>query len=381
MAFLSWMAVKMPMPALPYLAHFFHISNQVLKVSITINLLAFAISQVFWGPLSDRFGRRPIVIIAFTLVALGTLLAMLANNAIIYVIARFIEGFGVGVSAPVGRAMMADKLEKKKIVKVYAWYAIAALLPLAVGPVIGGYLLVGLGWRYIFAFFLLLAIIYIILSLFYLPETTAHKLKRLDIKTVLEHILFIAKARIFWAYTLTYALINGYMIAYYAAMPYWYVVHFHMRADHFAWLAFLPIAAYILASMLNNRLLNRISMPKLLLSGIIIANLIAIIILIFNFYFQPNLVAATIFIILFSIASGIVTPITNASLIHLFRDRITTLAMLLSGIRVAGSGLLVLISTNINLTTYLSLGIYTLCISLAALICYLAFSKNKDAVL
>ena len=376
MAFLSWMAIKMPMPALPFLANFFHTSSQVFKVSVTLNLLAFAISQVFWGPLSDRFGRRPITMLAFFVAALGTLLAMFADNAFIYVLARFIEGFGVGVSAPVGRAMMADKLEKKKMAKIYAWYAIAALLPPAVGPVIGGYLLVGLGWRYIFAFILLLAILYLLACFFYLPETDDHKLDRFDFVQVLEHILFIAKMPNFWAYALPYALINGFMIAYYAAMPYWYVVHFHMREDHYAWLAFLPIAFYIIASMINNRLLNTIAMSKLLLSGIVIANAIALTILGFAFFTRPSLVAVNIFMTLFSVASGIITPMTNASLMHMFRDRITTLAMLLSGMRVAGSGLLVLVAANISLNSYWPLGIYALVIAVAALLIYLTFAKR-----
>ena len=89
MAFLSWMAIKLPMPALPQLAVIFHTSSQVFKISVTLNLLAFAISQIFWGPLSDRFGRRPILIVAFSVAALGTVLAMVVNTALIYVIARF----------------------------------------------------------------------------------------------------------------------------------------------------------------------------------------------------------------------------------------------------------------------------------------------------
>ena len=80
---------------------------------------------------------------------------------------------------------------------------------------------------------------------------------------------------------------------------------------------------------------------------------------------------------LFSIASGIITPMTNASLMHLFRDRITTLSMLLSGLRVSGSGPLVLIAANISLASYFPLGIYTLAISVTALLCYLKFSQRK----
>lgn len=129
MAFLAWMAVKLPMPALPMLPNAFHTGDQILKVSVTLNLIGFSISQLFWGPISDRIGRRPALIYAFLVAIVGTLLAMLAIDISMYVIGRFTEGFAVGAAAPIGRALMADKLETLKMAKTYAWYAIAALLP------------------------------------------------------------------------------------------------------------------------------------------------------------------------------------------------------------------------------------------------------------
>ena len=78
MAFLAWMAVKLPMPALPLLGNIFHASSQVFKISVTLNLLGFALSQIFWGTLSDRYGRRVFMICAFSVTIVGTLIAMLA---------------------------------------------------------------------------------------------------------------------------------------------------------------------------------------------------------------------------------------------------------------------------------------------------------------
>lgn len=85
MAFLAWMAVKLPMPALPSLATVFQTSSQVFKFSVTLNLLGFSVSQIFWGPFSDRFGRRWAMINAFLVALVGTVLAMLAVNIYIYV--------------------------------------------------------------------------------------------------------------------------------------------------------------------------------------------------------------------------------------------------------------------------------------------------------
>ena len=78
MAFLAWIAVKLPMPALPMLGSVFHVSKQVFKISVTLNLLGFALSQIFWGSLSARYGRRISMICAFSVMIVGTLVAMLA---------------------------------------------------------------------------------------------------------------------------------------------------------------------------------------------------------------------------------------------------------------------------------------------------------------
>ena len=209
MAFLAWMAVKLPMPALPMLPSVFHTGNQIFKISVTLNLIGFSISQLFWGPISDRIGRRPALMYAFLVAIAGTLLAMLAINISMYVIGRFTEGFAVGAAAPIGRALMADKLETLKMAKTYAWYAIAALLPPAVGPIIGGYILVALGWRYIFAFFLVLATSYLLVCYRWLPETIENKIEKIRIRHIIKTITIIGKSYEFWAYVITYALINS----------------------------------------------------------------------------------------------------------------------------------------------------------------------------
>lgn len=369
--FLAWMAVKLPMPALPQLVQYFHTSPQVFKVSVTLNLIGFSVSQIFWGPFSDRFGRRLALIAAFGVAIVGTVLAMLAVNIEMYLLGRFVEGFAVGCAAPVGRAVMADKLEKVTLAKVYAWYAIAGILPPAVGPVIGGYILVYFGWRYIFLFFLLLAVMYIIALWRWMPETNDSPLSKIDVGCISRTVRSILKSKQFWVYALIYALINGYMIAYYAAMPFWYVSQFHLAEDVYAWLAFVPIAAYIASSMMTNKLLNKFSMNRLLMVGLLIALTVGVVTIVLNFISKPSIVILTLLMSLFSMASGIVTPMTNASLMCQFRDKVTILSALLSGLRVAVAGGLVLISTNISLDNYLSLGLYTLIVPLIGFVFFI----------
>ena len=85
-----------------------------------------------------------------------------------------------------------------------------------------------LSWRYIFAFFLILAVSYFDLLSYLFPVTHENKQKKIRVSKILLDIRHITKTPYFWTCTITYGLINGYMIEYYAAMPYWFVVQFHM---------------------------------------------------------------------------------------------------------------------------------------------------------
>ena len=377
MSFISWMAVKLPMPALPTLAHYFHTGGQVFKVSVTLNLLSFSVSQIIWGPFSNRYGRKAMLCYAYILAIIGTLFAMLAVNIEMYLLGRVLEGFAVGSAAPLVRSIMADKLDKTTMARVYAKSAIAALLPPAVGPVIGGYILVYLGWRYIFAFFLLLAIGYLVAVIKYFDNTNIPDPNHKTVLCAKNSIVFIASSAYFWRYVLTYALINGFMISYYAAMPYWFVVHFKMAEQVYAWLAFLPIITYIAGSMVTSRLLNYFSMDDLLLFGMIFAVIIAVSILCISYWVSPSIILINIFMCCFSVASGIITPMTNVSLLHKFRDQVTVLSVLTSGLRVGGAGLLVLITSNISLDTFWELGWYSFVLSTLGLVLNIYFTKRK----
>jgi len=181
-------------------------------------------------------------------------------------------------------------------------------------------------------------------------------------------------------YIAVYALINGYMIAFYAAMPFWYIVHFHMREDRYAWLAFIPITTYIIGSSIANFLLSRISMERVLLLGILLALLVGPAAFLIAPFASPSIISITALVSLFSIASGIVTPMSNASVMHRFRDKVTTVSALISGTRVGGAGLLVLISANIHLDNYLEFASYTTGVALVALTLYVVFKQFDPGV-
>ena len=153
------------------------------------------------------------------------------------------------------------------------------------------------------------------------------------------------------------------------------MLHFNMAEQDYAWLAFIPIFAYILGSMLTTKLLVYLSMDRLLLIGMVLAVLTSISMLCIAYWVVPSVVLINVFMSILSVASGIVTPMTNASLMHQFRDQVTVLSASMSGLRVGGAGLLVLITTNLSLDTFWQLGWYCFILTNAGLLLNMYFSR------
>lgn len=183
----GWISVNIYLPALPSLVHDFHTSQQSLNFSLTLFLVGFAVSQLFWGPISEKYGRKLPLIYGMVITVLGITFAMLAPNVIVFNFGRFIEALGLGSAPVLGRAILMDALEPKALAPAMAYGSISANVMPAVAPVIGGYLLLWLGWRFIFAFLLMYGLWIISLLTFQLKETHPDVKKHIKIL----HTLFL----------------------------------------------------------------------------------------------------------------------------------------------------------------------------------------------
>ena len=106
-----------------------------------------AISQLFYGPCADRFGRKPVLLMGMTLGFLGSLVCVFSPNVNILILGRFIQGMGAGAGNVLFRVILRDTFSGKELSKVAAWTTTFYSLAPAIAPVIGGYIEVSFGWR------------------------------------------------------------------------------------------------------------------------------------------------------------------------------------------------------------------------------------------
>lgn len=108
MTALAQAAISLYLPALPAIAANLHIHPDFVKSTITIFFLSYGLSQFLYGPLSDRHGRKPLLLIGISIFCLGCLLNIFAKSIEIFLLARLLQGFGCGSLITIGRAILRD---------------------------------------------------------------------------------------------------------------------------------------------------------------------------------------------------------------------------------------------------------------------------------
>ncbi len=256
-------------PSLPHLASLFGSTDAMVKLTMSLNLLGFATGQLVLGPLSDRFGRRPVMLTAMAGYCLFSLGCTLAPSIETLILCRLIQGFFAAVEASVGLAVIYDSFDHKGRIRALAVFAIAFAMTPAIAPILGGYVHVHFGWRANFALVTLLGAITFIALWRALPETSgpqpgALALARLrrTAGELLGNPAFLGPAIIASACTAS-------IFVWITAAPFLIIDVFDVATQHFGFYHFAVVVAYVLGSLAARQTLRRFSPEHVLAAGII----------------------------------------------------------------------------------------------------------------
>ncbi len=167
------LALNILPPAMPDIARAMRSTPDVVQLTLSLFLLGLAVSQLVLGPLSDRFGRRPVMLAGLALTVLASIAAFLATTMSWLIAARTIQALGASTGLVIGRAVIRDLYERDHAASMLGWVTMAMVVVPMVAPSIGGLLDTALGWRAIFVFIALFAIVILVWTARALPETRA----------------------------------------------------------------------------------------------------------------------------------------------------------------------------------------------------------------
>ena len=128
------------LPSLPAIGAAFGVDAGEVQLTLSVFLAGFACSQLVYGPLADRFGRRPVMLAGLALYSAATVICMVATSIDVLILARFLQAIGACVGPVLGRAVVRDVYGREGAAQVLSYMGMAMALAPAFGPIIGGYL-------------------------------------------------------------------------------------------------------------------------------------------------------------------------------------------------------------------------------------------------
>lgn len=194
------------LPALPSLVTVFGADIATVQLTLSVFLAGFAVSQLVYGPVSDRFGRRPALLGGIVVYLLASAACAMADSIGTLIVARFFQALGACCGPVVARAVVRDVFGRDRAATALAYMAMAMTLAPAVGPVIGGVLTEQFGWRSTFLLLVGFAVVILAATAGMLSETNAHRdTTALHPGRMLANYLVLLRDRGFVGYTLTVA--------------------------------------------------------------------------------------------------------------------------------------------------------------------------------
>ena len=373
------LSTDMYVASFPSLAIYFSVPASAVQMTLSIFVIGFGTAQLAAGPLSDRFGRRPILIGGLALYLIASILCALSPSIWLLIAARLLQALGCCATFIIGRAIIRDAYAPEDgmlvMVRASSWLSLTPLL----GPIVGSYFEVWFGWRASFAFHALVSAGLLIAVLLRLPETNTNKNPdATNIAGLFASYREVLGARIFWAYALPGALSYGSIFTFIAGASMVLISILNLPVTWFGYCFSFGTLGYMLATMLCQRLLRRMIAGSALRVGTAASLLAGL--LFFGCVltgFHHWIVVVAVMFLTFG-AHGINSPISQAGAVSPFPTQAGTAAGLSGALYMAMAFIIgTLVGTTYNGSLY-PLAAISLVNGILLFICVRAFPELRN---
>lgn len=268
------LAIDMYLPAIPQIADDLSTDISTIQNSLSIFLLGFGLGMLVYGPLSDRYGRRPLALFGLTGFTLSSILLVLCDNSTYFLGMRLLQGFLGSAATVVIPAMIRDCYGKDTAKGMSAVTMIMLIAPL-LAPLMGSLLLTFTPWEGIFAFLAVYPAILLILTWRYLPETKAAHASGKRPSLVKNYQIIFGKRTIYFD-LLCYMLTSLAFFTYLTSVSFIYITWYGVSETLFGILFAFSAGALILANYINVRFVSRIGPRRLMHLGLGLGTLFAL---------------------------------------------------------------------------------------------------------
>ncbi|WP_426182186.1 multidrug effflux MFS transporter [Pseudomonas sp. TWRC1-2] len=260
--------LDMHLPALPAMADDFHASDSQLQLTLTLYALGSAISLLVSGPLTDRFGRRPVLLSGLLVYAVATVACALADSIGVLIVARLFQALGGCCTTVIGRVIVRDYFDRHEQARLLGLISMAMAISPMAAPVLGSLMLPFIHWR---GLFIVLAVIGVTLCLVVfrrLPETRPPEVAAAPPSNLLRLYGQLLRDRYFLRYSLAIGCVYSTYFPFISESSALLQRGFHLSAAAYALVFAATISGYMLGANLFRRLVLRVEADQLISAAI-----------------------------------------------------------------------------------------------------------------
>lgn len=264
---LAPVSLQIFIPALPAIQSSFGSDTGVTQLVLSLSILANAIATLLYGPLSDRFGRRPVVLVGFLLFIVGSVLSALAPSVGFLIAARIIQSAGAAAGMVLARAIVRDLYDREKAASVIAYLTMAMVVAPMLAPTLGALLIDSLGWRAIFVTMAAMGVILGWQVWRHLIETHEGKAGQNIWSGLGKGGLQLLRRPAFLAYVMQSAFAISTFFAFISGAPYFMIDILGRSATEYGLLFMVVSAGFMLGNFTTARLGKRFGLDYLISAG------------------------------------------------------------------------------------------------------------------
>ncbi|HFC04556.1 MAG TPA: Bcr/CflA family efflux MFS transporter [Rhizobiales bacterium] len=311
------LALNIFMPSIPGLVTDLSTTSGMAQLTLTLYLAGTAVSQLIYGPLSDRFGRRPVLLAGILVFIMASILCAYSTSIEMLIAARLIQSFGGAAGMVLTRAIIRDMHDEKSGASVLGYVTMAWATAPMVAPALGGYLDQVAGWRASFWALTIFGVVALVLAIAFLPETNQTKGQASGESRLAGYRRLLGNNQFLWL-SATLAFTSGIFFSFLGGAPFIMITVLNQSPlDYGIWFAVVAVG-YITGNFISGRFSKTTATGKMITTGIVIATLATLIP--FAAGLSDNLTPALFFIPMGLIALGNGITLPNATSAALSSD-------------------------------------------------------------
>ncbi len=285
LAAIAPLAVDMYLPAMQTMATDLAQPISLIELSISTFLIGFALGQLFGGPASDKFGRKPIIFIGLCIYAISAFALANIQSLEMLLFWRFIQALGGGAATVNSPAIVRDRFSGMQVAKTLSMVAMVMMSAPLIAPMLGSLIYAHLGWRAIFWLLAGYASLIMLAFVYLLPESRSLQTGQ-ALPNPIHNYWRILKDPMARRYLLILTFAFSTMFVFLTSASYLYLEHYQQTADMFPWLFGINIGLMIILNRTNIFLLNYFQAKKILNLGAYIQWLSALLLLLSLIFFD-----------------------------------------------------------------------------------------------